>query len=31
MYNKDLPEECDREENMAVSGAATVSCLTRRL
>ena len=31
MYNKDLPEECDKEENVAVTGAATASCLTIRL
>jgi len=31
MYDKDLLEKCDKEENMAVTGAATVSCLMRRL
>jgi hypothetical protein len=29
--NKDLLEECDKEENVAVAGAATASCLKRRL
>jgi len=31
VYNKDLLEENDKEENVAVTGAATVSCLKRRL
>jgi len=26
-----LPEECDQEENVEVTGAATTSCLKRRL
>jgi len=28
--NKGLVEECDREENVAVSGAVNASCLQRR-
>ena len=31
VYNKDLLEENDKEENVAVTGAATVSCLKRIL
>jgi len=29
--NKGLIEECDKEENVAVTGAATTSCLKRKL
>jgi len=29
--NEDLLEVCDKEENVAVTGAATTSCLKRRL
>jgi len=29
--NKDLFEECDKEENVTVTGAATTSCLKNRL
>ena len=29
--NKALIEECDKEENVAVTVAATASCLNRRL
>jgi hypothetical protein len=29
--NKGLLEECDKEENVAVTGAATASCLEGRL
>jgi hypothetical protein len=29
--NKVLLEECDKEENMAVTGDATASCLKSRL
>jgi hypothetical protein len=31
IYNKGLLEESDKEENVAVTVAATVSCLERRL
>jgi hypothetical protein len=31
MYNKGPPEECDKKENFEVTGAATTSCLKRRL
>jgi hypothetical protein len=29
--NKDLLEECDKEENLEVTGAAATSCVKRRL
>jgi len=29
--NKVLLEECDKEENMEVTGVATTSCLKRKL
>jgi hypothetical protein len=29
--NKDLLEECDKEENLAVIGTAITSCLKRKL
>ena len=31
MFSKGLFEECDKKENVAVTGAATASCFKRRL
>jgi hypothetical protein len=31
IYNKDLLEECDKEENVAVTGAAAASYLKTKL
>jgi hypothetical protein len=31
LYFNKILEECDKEENMAVTGAVTTSCLKRRL
>jgi hypothetical protein len=31
MYNRGLPQEYDKEENLEVTGAATASCLKKRL